>query len=46
MCIVIFLKLLFPFLLYDVYFLNMFQIFGICLAQNLVSDIRAVKANW
>uniref|UniRef100_A0A8C2HCW7 Tetraspanin n=1 Tax=Cyprinus carpio TaxID=7962 RepID=A0A8C2HCW7_CYPCA len=22
------------------------QIFGICLAQNLVSDIRAVKANW
>lgn len=24
----------------------MFQIFGICLAQNLVSDIRAVKANW
>ncbi|XP_076862259.1 tetraspanin-17 isoform X1 [Brachyhypopomus gauderio] len=22
------------------------QIFGICLAQNLVSDIKAVKANW
>lgn len=22
------------------------QIFGICLAQNLVSDIQAVKANW
>ncbi|MEE6479858.1 hypothetical protein FKM82_012388 [Ascaphus truei] len=22
------------------------QIFGICLAQNLISDIRAVKANW
>ncbi|XP_036608939.1 tetraspanin-17 isoform X2 [Trichosurus vulpecula] len=24
----------------------MLQIFGICLAQNLVSDINAVKANW
>lgn len=23
-----------------------FQIFGICLAQNLVSDVKAVKANW
>lgn len=22
------------------------QIFGLCLAQNLVSDIKAVKANW
>lgn len=22
------------------------QIFGICLAQNLVSDVKAVKANW
>ncbi|XP_069100660.1 tetraspanin-17 isoform X3 [Pleurodeles waltl] len=22
------------------------QIFGICLAQNLISDIKAVKANW
>ncbi|KAM9794953.1 tetraspanin-17 [Neosynchiropus ocellatus] len=22
------------------------QIFGICLAQNLVSDIKAIKANW
>lgn len=22
------------------------QIFGICLAQNLMSDIKAVKANW
>nr|XP_020447556.1 tetraspanin-17 [Monopterus albus] len=22
------------------------QIFGICLAQNLVSDVRAIKANW
>ncbi|KAG7254242.1 hypothetical protein CRUP_025902, partial [Coryphaenoides rupestris] len=22
------------------------QIFGICLAQNLVSDVRAVKASW
>lgn len=22
------------------------QIFGICLAQNLVSDVRTVKANW
>ncbi|XP_074206344.1 tetraspanin-17 isoform X1 [Camelus bactrianus] len=25
---------------------SIFQIFGICLAQNLVSDIKAVKANW
>ncbi len=33
-------------LLCDFIFLNMFQIFGICLAQNLVSDVRAVKANW
>lgn len=26
--------------------LSLLQIFGICLAQNLVSDIKAVKANW
>lgn len=26
--------------------LSVLQIFGICLAQNLVSDIKAVKANW
>uniref|UniRef100_A0A2I2ZJ36 Tetraspanin 17 n=1 Tax=Gorilla gorilla gorilla TaxID=9595 RepID=A0A2I2ZJ36_GORGO len=25
---------------------SVLQIFGICLAQNLVSDIKAVKANW
>uniref|UniRef100_A0A8D0YKF4 Tetraspanin 17 n=1 Tax=Sus scrofa TaxID=9823 RepID=A0A8D0YKF4_PIG len=25
---------------------SILQIFGICLAQNLVSDIKAVKANW
>lgn len=28
------------------YLLFVLQIFGICLAQNLVSDIKAVKANW
>ncbi len=38
--------ILYFFLLCDFVFLNMFQIFGICLAQNLVSDVRAVKANW
>ncbi|XP_032262159.1 tetraspanin-17-like [Phoca vitulina] len=26
--------------------ITLLQIFGVCLAQNLVSDIKAVKANW
>lgn len=28
------------------YFSCLPQIFGICLAQNLVSDIEAVRASW